>query len=115
MLARRTIRILGCSRVHRWAGLRLATVVLATVATTPGFAEGNTATMMSPPSPIAAHSPHQSENGLPENAETSTDDRPGASLARLVTSPRDAARPYGPMQLQPPATDRPADLPREAG
>lgn len=67
--------------LFRRSGLPLAVALLAALAASPAFAEGNTATTMTPPAPNAANSAPQSENSLPENAETSTFNLPGSRLA----------------------------------
>lgn len=73
----------------RRAAFPLAAALLVMAATAPAFAEGNTATTMTPPAPNASNSSYQSENSVPENAETSTYNRPGAHIVTTHThSPR---------------------------
>lgn len=67
--------------LFRRTGLPVAVALSAMLAASPVFAEGNTATTMTPPAPNAANSGPQSENSLPENAETSTYNSPGSRLA----------------------------------
>lgn len=100
MSVRRTIHVSLRSRAQQWGSFSLAAALLALAMTAPALAEGNTATTMSPPSPNAAQSSYQSENSLPENAETSTYNRPGAGLKRIYTSPRRLAHLRGSAQLQ---------------
>jgi len=84
--------------MFRRAALPVAVALLAALAASPAFAEGNTAATMTPPAPNAANSAPQAENSLPENAETSTFNLPGSSLAATsVTAARTAhaAQPSG--------------------
>lgn len=67
--------------LFRRTGLPVAVTLMAMLAASPAFAEGNTATTMTPPAPNASSSGPQSENSLPENAETSTYNSPGGRLA----------------------------------
>ncbi len=76
--------------------LPVAVALLAALAAVPAFAEGNTATTMTPPAPNASNSAPQAENSLPENAETSTYNTPGS---RLGTMPVPVLRAAGGAQL----------------
>ncbi len=82
--------------LFRRTGLPVAVALLAALAASPAFAEGNTATTMTPPAPNAANSAPQAENSLPENAETSTYNTPGG---RLGTMPVPVPRAAGGAQL----------------
>lgn len=66
--------------VLRRTSLPIAAALFAALAASPARAEGSTATTMTPPAPNAANSGPQSENSLPENAETSTYNDPGSRL-----------------------------------
>lgn len=72
--------------VLRRTSLPIAAALLAALAASPAFAEGSTATTMTPPAPNAANSGPQSENSLPENAETSTYNDPGSRLGTASVS-----------------------------
>lgn len=65
--------------------------LLGSIAAMPAFAEGNTATTMSPPAPNASSSAPQAEASLPENAETSTYNLAGAQLGSKPVAPTAAA------------------------
>jgi hypothetical protein len=75
----------------RHARFALAVALLAGTASLPAFAEGNTATAMTPPAPNASNSAPQAENSLPENAETSTFNLAGARLGRTLPAPASVA------------------------
>lgn len=75
----------------RRARFALAVALLAGTASLPAFAEGNTATAMTPPAPNASNSTPQAENSLPESAETSTYNLAGARLGRMLPVPASVA------------------------
>jgi len=81
-----SIKTLGYAAVRR-ASFALAVTLLAGTASLPALAEGNTATMMTPPAPNASNSAPQAENSMPENAETSTYNSVGARLGRTPPVP----------------------------
>ena len=85
-----SIRTQGCAAARR-ARFALAAALLAGTASLPAFAEGNTATAMTPPAPNASNSAPQAENSLPENAETSTFNLAGARLGRPLPVPASVA------------------------
>ena len=77
--------------VLRRNNLPAAVALLAALAASPAFAEGDTATTMTPPAPNAANSVPQPESSLPESSETSTYNAPGSRLgAPSVPAARDA-------------------------
>ena len=83
MLVRDTHKPRACRAL-----LALAAGAMLISAIGPAAAEGNTATATSPPSLNASQGTPQSENSLPENAETATINRPGV----VQTRPRPASR-----------------------
>ena len=74
----------SCSLLRR-AALSSVLALSAVLAAPAAFAEGNSATTMTPPAPNASDSGYQSENSLPESAETATFDLPGANLVTTST------------------------------